>query len=77
MQSEKSILCKHVSRKVCKFAYVDDEKMVPCIHNTEKHTLFPTKMVKINMLFQKKPLKNHILWGRTYLYSYPSGSANT
>ena len=35
----------------------------------QKRTLFITKMVEIDALFMTKRLKNHTLWGRTYLYN--------
>ena len=35
----------------------------------KNHTLFMTKMAKIDTLFITKTAKHHTLWGRTYLYS--------
>ena len=47
------------------------------------HTLFQTKMVELDTLFQTETAKNHTLWRRTYLYSLykgvpppPSGAKN-
>ena len=38
------------------------------------HTLFKTKVAKIETLFMTKTAKNkHTLWGRTYLYSAYKG----
>ena len=41
---------------------------------SKKHTLFQTKMVEIDTLFQTKTAKKkHTLWRRTYLYSLYKG----
>ena len=39
----------------------------------ENHTRFQTILVKVYTRFQTKQLKNHTLWGGTYLYSWCRG----
>ena len=62
--------------KVFVYGVIDNDKYVASSKNIansrleyKNHTLFKTKMAKLIPYLWQKRLKNHTLWGHTYLYS--------